>query len=115
LASNPDDLDALSSLSLAYAALGRKEEAIREARRAVALVPLSGNALDAPAQMVVLAEVYAQVGEREAALQQLAAAVKLPAGPDYGRLKFEPVWDDLRTDPKFQEIMSRATQPPDWN
>lgn len=115
LASKPDDLDALSALSLAYAALGLKEDAIREARRAMALTPLSGNALDAPAQMVVLAQVYAQVGEREAALQLLAEAVQLPAGPDYGRLKFEPVWDDLRADPKFQEIMSRATQPPNWN
>ena len=115
LANKTDDLEALSGLSLAYAALGRKEEAIREARHAMALAPLSGNALDAPAQMVVLAEVYAQTGEREAALQQLAAAVQLPAGPDYGRLKFEPVWDDIRTDPKFQEILSRATQPPNWN
>jgi serine/threonine protein kinase/tetratricopeptide (TPR) repeat protein len=115
LADRTDDLDALSNLSLAYAALGRKEEAVREARHALALTPLSGRALDAPAQMVVLAEVYAQVGEREEALQQLAVAVKLPAGPDYGRLKFEPVWDGLRADPNFQEIMARAAQPPDWN
>jgi tetratricopeptide (TPR) repeat protein len=114
LADKTDDLDALSGLSLAYAALGRKEEAVREAKRGVALTPLSSNALDAPGQMVVLAEVYAQIGEREAALQQLAAAVQLPAGPDYGRLKFDPVWDDIRTDPKFQEIMARAAQPPDW-
>jgi serine/threonine protein kinase/Tfp pilus assembly protein PilF len=115
LAARTNDLDALSGLSLAYAELGRKEEAVREARRALALAPLSGHALDAPIQMVVLAEVYAQVGEREAALEQLAIAVKLPSGPDYGRLKFEPVWDDLRADPKFQEILLRATQPPDWN
>jgi TolB-like protein/tRNA A-37 threonylcarbamoyl transferase component Bud32 len=114
LADKTDDLDALSGLSLAYAALGRKEEAVREAKRAVALAPLSSNALDAPGQMVVLAEVYAQIGEREAALQQLAAAVQLPAGPDYGRLKFDPVWDDIRTDPKFQELMARAARPPDW-
>jgi tetratricopeptide (TPR) repeat protein len=114
LAEKTDDLDALSGLSLAYAALGRKEEAVREAKRAVALAPLSSNALDAPGQIVVLAEVYAQIGEREAALQQLAAAVPLPAGPDYGRLKFDPIWDDIRTDPKFQEIMARAARPPDW-
>lgn len=79
------------------------------------LAPLSRNALDAPVQMVVLAEVYVRVGEREAALEQLATAVQLPAGLDYGRLKFEPVWDDIRTDPRFQEIMARATQPPNWN
>jgi tetratricopeptide (TPR) repeat protein len=115
LANMPDDLDALTGLSLSYAALGRKDEAIREAKRAVQLAPLSRNAMEAPAQIVVLAEVYAQTGEREAALEQLAIAVQLPAGPDYGRLKFEPAWDAIRTDPKFQEIMSRATQPPNWN
>jgi len=115
LARRSDDLHALSSLSFAYAALGRKEEAIQKAKRAVELVPLSHNALDAPAQILVLAEVYAQLGESEAALEQLAKVVQLPAGPDYGRLKFDPVWDGLRTDPKFQQIMIRATQPPNWN
>jgi len=115
LARRSDDLHILSSLSFAYAALGRKEEAIQKAKRAVELVPLSHNALDAPAQILVLAEVYAQLGEGEAALEQLAKVVQLPAGPDYGRLKFDPVWDGLRTDPKFQQIMVRATQPPNWN
>jgi tetratricopeptide (TPR) repeat protein len=115
LAKWPDNLDALSNLSVAYAAIGRKEEAIREARRAVELVPFSHNALDAPAQILVLAEIYAQLGEREAALEQLAKVVHLPAGPDYGRLKFDPVWDGIRMDPKFQEIMARAAQPPEWN
>jgi serine/threonine protein kinase/tetratricopeptide (TPR) repeat protein len=115
LADLPDDLQALTGLSLSYAALGRKDDAIREGKRAVELAPLSRNALEAPVQMLMLAEVYAQTGEREAALEQLAMAVQLPAGPDYGRLKFEPVWDDLRRDPKFQEIMLRATRPPNWN
>ncbi|MFN2621559.1 MAG: protein kinase [Chthoniobacterales bacterium] len=114
LRDHPDDLDALSGLSLAYATLGRKEDALREARRAVDLVPLSRNAIDAPGQVVVLAEVYAKVGEADAALEQLATAVGLPAGPDYGGLKFNPVWDNIRMTPKFQEILARATRPPDW-
>lgn len=115
LAKRFDDLDALSGLGFAYAALGRKEEAIREARRAVELVPLSRDALDGPGQLLVLAEIYAQLADGEAALEQLAKIVRLPAGPDYGRLKFDPVWDGLQTDPRFQELMSRAAQPPDWN
>jgi hypothetical protein len=65
--------------------------------------------------MLVLAQVYACLGERETALEQLATVVRLPGGTDYGRLKFDPIWDDLRQDPKFQEIVSHATQPPDWN
>jgi serine/threonine protein kinase/tetratricopeptide (TPR) repeat protein len=115
LRDHPDDLDALSGLSLAYASSGRKEDAIREAKRAVGLVPLSRNAIDAPGQVVVLAEVYAKVGEPDAALEQLATVVQLPQGPDYGGLKFNPVWDNIRMTPKFQEIMARATQPPNWD
>ena len=115
LAQGGDQLHARSGLSLAYAALGRKEEAIREAKRALESVPLSHNALEAPVQMLVLAEVYAQLGEEDAALEQLANAVRLPGGPDYGRLKFEPAWDGIRANPKFQQIMARAMQPPDWN
>jgi serine/threonine protein kinase/tetratricopeptide (TPR) repeat protein len=115
LAKRFDDLDALSGLGFAYAVLGRKEEAVRVARRAVELVPLSRNAVDAPGQILVLAEIYAQLGEGKAALEQLARVVQLPAGPDYGRLKFDPVWDEIRMDPKFQELMSRAARPPDWN
>jgi len=115
LSANPDDLDALSGLSVAYAALGRKDDAIRLAKRAVDLVPFSRNALDAPAQVLVLAEVYARLGERDAALEQLASIVQLPCGPDYGRLKFDPVWDGIRSDPRFQQIMARAAEPPDWN
>ncbi|MFN2624202.1 MAG: tetratricopeptide repeat protein, partial [Chthoniobacterales bacterium] len=114
LREHPDDMDALSGLSLAYATLGRKEDAIREARRAVDLVPLSQNAIDAPGQVVVLAEVYAKLGEPVAALEQLATVVQLPAGPDYGSLKFNPVWDNIRMFPKFQEILARATRPPEW-
>jgi serine/threonine protein kinase/Tfp pilus assembly protein PilF len=115
LANIPDDLEALSGLSLAYVGLGRKEDAVREAKRALELAPLSRNTLDAAHQIVVLAEVYAQVGEQEAALEQLATAVQLPSGPDYGRLKFDPVWDGIRMHPKFQEILARAAQPPNWN
>jgi len=115
LAERADDLEPLSSLSLAYAALGRKEEALREAKRAIELAPLSHNALDAPVQILVLAEIYAQFGDRDAALEQLASIVQLPSGPDYGRLKFDPVWDEIRSDPRFQEILARAAQPPNWN
>ncbi|PZR76303.1 MAG: hypothetical protein DLM73_03060 [Chthoniobacterales bacterium] len=115
VALTPDDLDALSGLSVAYAGLGRKEDAIRVAKHAVELVPLSRDALEGPGQILLLAEVYAQLGEGAAALEQLATIAHLPAGPDYGRLKFDPVWDGIRKDPRFQEIMSRTAQPPDWN
>jgi serine/threonine protein kinase/Flp pilus assembly protein TadD len=111
----PDDFEALSHLSLAYATVGRRDEAIHAAQQAVELVPLSRDALDGPGQILVLAEVYALLGEHEGALEQLKQVAHFPAGPDYGRLKFDPVWDGLRSDPRFQEVMARAAQPPVWN
>jgi tetratricopeptide (TPR) repeat protein len=115
LGARPNDLEALSGLSQAYAAVGRRDEAVRVAKQAVDLVPLARDALEAPVQILVLAEVYAQLGERENALEQLNQIVQLPGGPDYGRLKFDPVWDELRGDPRFGAILARAAQPPVWN
>ena len=115
LVGNPTDLDTLSGLSLALAALGSKEEAIQEAKRAIELVSASRDALDTPAQILVLAEVYATAGEGAAALEQLNKIVTRPAGPDYGRLKFDPVWDEIRGDPMFREILAKAAQPPALN
>jgi hypothetical protein len=62
----------------------------------------------------VLAQLCAWVGEGEAALDQLARLVKLPGGPNYGQLRFDSVWDNIRATPRFQEIMERASHPPEY-
>src|SRR5205814_4361659 len=97
---NADDLFARSDLALAYAALGRKDEAIRQAKRDVELAPLSHNALEAPVQMRGLAAAYARLAESEAAREELAKAVALRGGPDSGRLQYDPPGDGLRSEPK---------------
>ena len=111
--------------SLAYiaeidAALGRKEDAIREGRNAVELWPLKRDARLAPDIATYLAIVYMWTGERDAALQQLAEAAKLPAQPPWhpacpgmsaGELKLNPLWDDLRNDPRFDKIIAEAAKP----
>ncbi len=76
------------------------------------LWPQSRDARVAPQIATLLAVVYAWSGERDAALQQLASLVKLPAGPTAGDLKLNPVWDDLRTDPRFDKIVAAAAEPP---
>ena len=62
------------------AGLGRKEEAIREARQAVELVPIAKDSLNGPSVVANLALVYAWTGERDRALEQLAKVATLPAG-----------------------------------
>jgi TolB-like protein/thioredoxin-like negative regulator of GroEL len=90
------------------AGLGRKEEAIREARRAVDLRPIAKDSLQGPEIATTLALVYAWTSERERALEQLEIVAKIPAGPTYGDLRFNPRWDDLRGDKRFDKIVAAA-------
>jgi Flp pilus assembly protein TadD len=112
LLAQPNDPELLSNLSLTDAGLGRKEDALREGRQAVQLVPVSRDAVDGPAYATTLAQVYLWSGEHDAALGELAAVVRLPRGPSYGELRFDPVWDAIRTEPRFEKIMSQAAEGP---
>ncbi|MFN2542080.1 MAG: tetratricopeptide repeat protein [Chthoniobacterales bacterium] len=102
----PDYAQAWSLLGRIDAALGRKEEAIREGRHACELLPLSKDA-GAGARLVThLAVIYTWTGEKDLALQQLTASVQIPAGIMYGELKLDPQWDPLRGDLRFEKIVA---------
>ena len=88
------------------AGLGRKEDAIREALRAVELTPITKDSLLGPPLVTNLALVYAWTAERERALEQLEIVAKIPAGPSYGDLRFNPCWDSLRGDPRFEKLVA---------
>jgi tetratricopeptide (TPR) repeat protein len=106
LAQWPDDMKAIMMLAFIHAALGRKEDAVREGRRAVELLPISKDAYDGPILATNLAAIYAQVGERDLALEQLATLVEVPNGPTPGTLRVEPEWDPLRGDARFEKIVA---------
>jgi len=114
LAVEPNDPELLMDLSFADAALGRKEEAVREALRAVDLVPISYDAMEGVGYVTWLAGIYSEIGDVESALEVLAKVVRLPCGPNYGQLRFDPGWDKVRANPKFEEILRQSTQPPDY-
>lgn len=105
LQDEPDRAESLSVLAMIDAALGRKDEAINGGRRAVQLLPATKDAINGPLIAEYLAVTYAWVGEREAALEQLKIAVKLPSDLSYGQLKLHPFWDSLRGDPEFEKIV----------
>ena len=91
------------------AGLGRKEDAIREARQAVELQPIAKDSIDGPTWVANLALVYAWTGERDRALEQLEIVATIPGpGPTYGDLKFNPCWDSLRGDKRFDKIVAAA-------
>ena len=96
----------LCGLALIDAGLGRKEEALREGRRAVELMPLAKDSLDGPIVLAYFAEVCAWTGERDVAIQQLQMVMKTSLPMDYGDLRLNPIWDPLRGDPRFERIVS---------
>ena len=102
----PDDGPALCVLGLIDAALGRKEEALREGRRAVELLPVAKNALDGPDVLYFYAVICAWTGERDLAIEQLQTLAKIPGGPSYGELRLDADWDPLRGDPRFEKIVA---------
>jgi serine/threonine-protein kinase len=102
----PDDAGALCVLGLIDAALGHKDEALREGRRAVELLPVEKDPIDSARIMVCLATIAAWVGDKELACVNLRDAVRYPTGPSYGQLKLLPAWDPLRGDPCFEEIVA---------
>jgi serine/threonine protein kinase/tetratricopeptide (TPR) repeat protein len=106
LRARPNDSGALCVFGLIDAALGRKEEALREGRRAVELLPVEKDAINGTSMIVCLARIAAWVGDNDLACEQLARASRLPSGVSYGELKLMPFWDPLRGDPRFEQILA---------
>jgi serine/threonine-protein kinase len=107
----PNYAPALCTLGLIDAGLGRKEEALREGRRAVELLPAKKDALDGTALVKYLAMIATWVGDKDLACQQLAIAVRTTSGLTYGQLKLLPFWDPLRGDSRFEKLVEEAKQP----
>ena len=115
LRKHPDNMDLLSDLGLIDAALGRKEEALREGRRAMDLRaralptapdPMFGPSTNEASMKMSFAMICAWAGELDLALEQLEAVTKNPGGPSYGGLRLDPMWDPLRGNPRFEKIVA---------
>src|SRR5213082_658557 len=101
-----DNASALGVLGLIDAALGRKEDALQEGRRAVELLPVERDAFAAPDIIQLFSIICAWTGEKDLACQQLANATQFPSFLTYGRLRLLPFWDSLRGDPRFEKIVA---------
>jgi TolB-like protein/class 3 adenylate cyclase/Flp pilus assembly protein TadD len=109
LEKHPDFASALSLLGVIDAGLGRKEDALREGRRACELLPISKDAITGVALAVNLAQIYAWTGEKDLAIEQIAQVERVPNTLSYGLLKLHPYWDPLRGDPRFEKIVASLT------
>jgi tetratricopeptide (TPR) repeat protein len=104
----PEEAQLHVSLGLALAYSGRKNEAVREGRRAVALVPTTKNAFDGLYYEHQLARIYLVVGEPERALDLLELLLKRPYWLTPGWLKIDPAFAPLRGNPRFERLLRGA-------
>jgi Flp pilus assembly protein TadD len=103
----PDDPGRHAERGVILAGLSRKEDAIKEGRKAVELLPESEDAVDGPKAAAALAEIYAWVGEPDEAFRLLDHLLTVPNGLTVSLLKLDPVWDPLRKDPRFQALIDK--------
>ena len=103
----PDDPRRHAQLGSVLAGLGRKEEAIKEGKKAVELLPESEDAFAGPGVTAALAEIYTWVGEHDEALRLLDHLLTVPSGLTVWTLKLDPAWDPLRKEPRFQALIDK--------
>jgi serine/threonine-protein kinase len=108
LREHPNDFRSLRELSWVYLALDRKADAINIARRAVELLPLDEDAVLGPGNLAALAEIQAQTGITIEAVETLKKLLSIPFGEtvSIARLKIDPVWDPIRNDAGFQQLLT---------
>jgi TolB-like protein/Tfp pilus assembly protein PilF len=108
----PDYGPALCVLAMIDAVLGRKDLALEEGRRAIALTPVEKDVVSGSRVLQYFAITAAWAGDKELALQQLETGLRAPAASlmlSYGALKLHPFWDPLRGDPRFEKIVASLT------
>jgi tetratricopeptide (TPR) repeat protein len=102
----PDANGIPNTLALAYAGLGEKEKALKQAERAVK--DYDGDAVNQPWAETALAQIQAHFGDHDAAIAALPHLLEIPAGITIANLKFDPLWDPLRKDPRFQKLATQS-------
>jgi len=110
LAKQPDSAELHLALGFAEAGLGRRDDALREGRRAAELMPVSRDVISGPGMQVWLAQLEARVGEKDAAFERLQQVIGLPSGGAISPalLKIDAVWDSLRSDPRFDALLKQG-------
>ena len=111
----PDYAKALCVLGMIDAALGHKEDALSEGRRAVELLPVTKDSWTGAQVLTNLAITYAWAGEKDLAIKQLQEIVRIPSPVSYGQLRLHPFWDPLRGDPRFEKLVEESKKPPALN
>ena len=97
-------------LAVTYAHLGRKGDALREGLRAVQTLPVSRDPIDGTDLQEDLAYVEMLVGENDAAVRRLGYLLTIPSDVSVPILRADPMWDPLRSNPRFQQLLATPTR-----
>jgi tetratricopeptide (TPR) repeat protein len=108
LKTSPDDERLHSSLGLAYAGLGRKEDAVRAGMRGVELLPVEKEAWRGANRLIDLARIYAMIGDQEKAMDVLERLLSIPAEISRASLKLDSWWIPLRGNARFQKLINTS-------
>jgi tetratricopeptide (TPR) repeat protein len=104
----PDDGRYHSSLGVVYAALGRRDDAVREGTRGITLLPLTTDAVYGIPHVIDLAHIHALLGEEEGAIAQLEVLLSHPGWISASWLRMDPRWRSLDTSPRFQALLAKS-------
>jgi len=105
---DPNDARFHSALGIAYAGLGRKEDAIREGRLAVELLPVSKEAMRGTYRVADLARIYVMVDEFDSAIKQIEILLSQPSELSIHLLRLDPAWALLGKHPRFKKLLERG-------
>jgi TolB-like protein/Flp pilus assembly protein TadD len=103
----PNEATRHAKLAPLLAWLGEKDASIAEAKRATEMLPESVDAFEGPVMTQALAEVYCIVGEQEKAIDLLERLLSRPSSVTIAILKVVPIWDSLRNNPRFIELLKK--------
>lgn len=103
----PEDARFHSSLGIAYAGLHRKEDAVREGKLAVDLLPVTKDAWRGTCRVEDLARIYVMVGEYDKAVDELEFLLSIPSELSIPLLRLDPAWAPLRDHPRFKGLLVR--------
>ena len=109
LKGQPDDPRFHASLGIALARLGRKQEAIAAGRHAMELLPIEKEAWRGAVLMEQMAWIHTILGDQEEAISLLETLLSRPSRLSGPLLKIDPVWKNLRGNPRFQKLIQQST------